>query len=110
MFQGSVATQPKKMTPQKPESDVKKPETSQPAPPAPPAAATPTTGQRLATATTQNQNLNLPAKQEETTTKTVNVLNKKSQQPPPLNKLDRLSVRNPEETFQHLIFKNTVVV
>lgn len=89
-----------KMTPQQIESNVKATPES-----------TPTAGQALTNVTKENQNLNLTkTPTPNTITKTVNNVNQTRKQAPMLNKLDKLSVRNPDETFQKMILYSTRVV
>lgn len=88
------------------------PETPTPAP-TPTAAPVPesTATQRLDTATKENQTLNMPQKPEPSQVNTQNNLtglNKSQSQI--LSKLDKLSVRNSEDTFQRMMYYSTRVV
>lgn len=88
-----------KLTPQQIESNVKA------------TPETPTTaGQTLSNVTKENLSLSLKKKDSEVVSKTVNTLNQSKKQAPMLNRLDKLSVRNPDETFQKMILYSTRVV
>ena len=93
----TAATESPKMTPQQIESKVT------------PAAKT-TSGQKLTNATKQNLDLGIQPKKTQVVSQTINKVNQSKKQTPIIDKLDQLTVRNPEETFQRMIFYSTRVV